>query len=303
MRYFIRCLLIMIIVWVTGADAVMANEKIKIIASFSILADIAENIGGDRVEIDSLVGPGQDAHSFDPSPTDVVHIENAMLIIINGLGFEGWLERMMTSSRTLPKIVVASDGIAPLHADDAASTNIQHPNALDPHAWQDAANARIYAKNIMRALVTVDAEHRDIYVANFERFDAELSKLDAHIRNEIATIPVQRRKLVTTHDAFGYFEKAYGLEIIAPLGVAPEAQPSAKDVARIIRQIRTDSIPAIFLETMIDSRLAEQISSESGAKLGGKLYSDALSAKNGPAGSYIAMMETNIRELKHALAQ
>jgi zinc/manganese transport system substrate-binding protein len=286
---------------VIGHGAMAAN-KIKLVASFSILADIADAIGGEQVEIESLVGPNEDAHAFDPNPAQVAHIANADLIIINGLGFEGWLERLMTSSSALPKIVVASDGIAPLHADEANTANLQHATNLDPHAWQDVANVRIYAKNIAHALAIVDPAHRAIYDANLARYDETLQKLDAEIRSAIATIPYARRKLVTTHDAFGYFEKAYGLEMIAPLGVAPEAQPSAKDIARIIRQIRTDAVPAIFLETMIDPRLAEQISSESGAKIGGNLYSDALSAKNGPAGSYIAMMETNIRELTRALA-
>lgn len=280
-----------------------AKEQIKIIASFSILADIAQEISGDLATVESLVGYDEDAHAFNPSPSDVAHITHADLIVINGLGFEGWLERLMTSSQNVPKIVVVSDGIAPLHADEEADHSHSHDaNALDPHAWQDVRNVRIYAKNIAQALGKIDPEHREIYDANFQRYDAALQRLDAQIRTTISSIPATRRKLVTTHDAFGYFEKAYGIEMIAPLGVAPDAQPSAKNMARIIRQVRDESIPAIFLETIVDPRLAEQISRESGAKIGGKLYSDALSEKNGPAGTYIAMMETNIRELTRALA-
>lgn len=283
-------------------SAAHAESRIKIVASFSILADIAQNIGGERVDVESLVGPDADAHAFDPSPADVSQISRANLIVINGLGFEGWIERLMTSSNSLPKIVVASDGIAPLHADDDAHGHSHDMNALDPHAWQDVSNVRNYAKNIAHALVTIDPDHGAIYDDNLARYDAALVKLDTDIRRAVSAIPAARQKLVTTHDAFGYFERAYGIEMVAPLGVATEAQPSAKDLARIIRQIRDDGIPAIFLETMIDPRLARRLSTESGAKIGGTLYSDALSAKNEAAGTYIAMMETNIRELTRALA-
>lgn len=283
-----------------------AAEKIKVVASFSILADITENIGGDRVSVARLVGEGEDAHAFNPSPSNVTDLVRADLIIINGLGFEGWLERLVTSTKNIPKIVVASDGISPLNANDEEhghSHNHGHDQGeLDPHAWQDVANARIYARNIALALVAIDPDHKTVYETNLARYDAELQKLDTTIRNAIAAIPAKNRKLVTTHDAFGYFEQAYGIEMIAALGVATDAQPSAKDIARIIRQIREEAVPAVFLETMIDPRLAQRLSAESGAKIGGTLYSDALSEKNGPAGTYIAMMETNIRELTRALA-
>lgn len=285
---------------------VNATEKIKVMASFSILADMAEQIGGDQVIVDRLVGAGEDAHAYNPSPIDVTNLMRADLIIINGLGFEGWLERLMTSTKDMPKIVVASAGILPLNADDDEIGH-KHVNGhdhgeLDPHAWQNVANARIYAKNIAAALIAKDPERKSNYEANLVRYDLELEKLDTEIRNSIAAIPSEKRKLVTTHDAFGYFEQAYGIEMIAAVGVAADAQPSAKDIARIIRQIRDEAVPAVFLETMIDPRLARRLSVESGAKIGGTLFSDALSEKNGPAGTYIAMMETNIRELTRALA-
>jgi zinc/manganese transport system substrate-binding protein len=285
---------------------VNAAEKIKIVTSFSILADMAEHIGGDNVTVESLVGAGEDAHAFNPSPTDVTDLVRADLIIINGLGFEGWLDRLMSSTQNMPKIVVASAGISPLNAEDEKQGhkhNHGHDHGeLDPHAWQNVANARIYAKNIASALIAKDPDRKSIYEANLARYDSDLEKLDKTIRNAIEAIPVGKRKLVTTHDAFGYFEEAYGIEMIAALGVANDAQPSAKDIARIIRQIRDEAVPAVFLETIIDPRLARRLSTESGAKIGGTLYSDALSEKNGPAGTYIAMMETNIRELTRALA-
>lgn len=291
---------------VFAAYPVHANTKIKVMTSFSILADMAEHIGGDHVLVESLVGAGEDAHAYNPSPIDVTNLMRADLIIINGLGFEGWLERLMTSTQSMPKIVVASAGILPLNADDEKTDN-KHNHGhdhgeLDPHAWQNVANARVYAKNIASALIAADPERKPLYEANLAKYDSELQKLDTEIRNAIGKIPIGKRKLVTTHDAFGYFEQAYGIEMISAVGVATDAQPSAKDIARIIRQIRDEAVPAVFLETMIDPRLAQQLSTESGAKIGGTLYSDALSEKNGPAGTYIAMMEANIRELTRALA-
>lgn len=284
----------------------VAVEKVKVVTSFSILADIIENVGGDRVIVESLVEANEDAHTFNPTPTDVTKLIGANLVVINGLGFEGWIERFMTSTEKLPKIIVASDGISPLNADgkkhDHDHNHGHDHGELDPHAWQDVGNVRIYATNIASALAAVDPDHKDVYEANLSKYNSQLQKLDATVRSVMEEIPPEKRKLVTTHDAFGYFEKAYGIEMIAALGVATEAQPSAKEIARIIRQIREDAIPAIFLETMIDPRLAQRLSTESGAKIGGTLYSDALSEKNGPAGTYIAMMETNIRELKRALA-
>lgn len=283
---------------------ISAKDRIKVVASFSILADIADNIGGDRVTVESLVGPGEDAHAFNPSPSHVADLVQSDVVIVNGLGFEGWLERLIKSSQNLSKFIVASDGISPLNADNDMQVHSHghDPGALDPHAWQNIANVRIYAKNIASALSAIDPAHKPFYDTNLARYDTELQNLDAMIRKSIAAIPQDRRKLVTTHDAFGYFEQAYGIEMIAPLGVATDAQPSAKDLGRIIRQIRDEAIPAIFLEASIDPRLAQRLASESGAKIGGTLYSDALSAKNGPAGTYITMMETNIKELTRALA-
>lgn len=284
----------------------IASEKIKIVTSFSILADIIQNIGGDRVSVESLVAAGEDAHAFNPTPTDVTKLARADLVVINGLGFEGWIERLITSTQKLPKIIVASDGIAPLNAEEDKH-NHDHSHGhdhgeLDPHAWQDVANVRTYAKNIATALASLDPNNKAVYDANLGQYDLKLLQLDTDIRTAVSEIPESRRKLVTTHDAFGYFEKAYGIEMIAALGVANEAQPSAKEIARIIRQIREEAVPAIFLESMIDPRLARRLSTESNVKIGGTLYSDALSEKNGPAGTYIAMMEANIRELKRALA-
>jgi zinc/manganese transport system substrate-binding protein len=281
---------------ILGTATSMAGEPVKIVASFSILGDMAKIIGGDHVRVETLVGPEQDAHVFEPSPLDAARVAQADLVILNGLGFEGWMERLVGSSGRKQPVVIASDGIVPRRMDNQARPS------LDPHAWQNVANARLYAANIAKALIAADPSDEEAFRSNLSDYDAALAVLDQEIRSVMSAIPQERRKIVTTHDAFGYFSEAYGLELLSPVGVSTEAEPSAKDIARIIRLVRTEHVPAIFLETISDPRLANQIATETGAKIGGTLYSDALSRENGPAGSYIAMMKTNIRELTKALS-
>ena len=275
---------------------VKAQENIQVVASFSILTDLIQQIGGDRVSVDTLVGPEQDAHVFDPAPKDAIRIARARLVIINGFGFEGWMERLVKVSASKPNLITATYGVNPHSQKDDHGHD-----GIDPHAWQDVSNVKIYAANIKDALIAIDPSSKSTFDLNFARYDAQLSSLDAFIRTSIATIPPERRKIVTTHDAFGYFERAYGVSMIAPQGASTESEASAKDVARIIRQVKMENVPAVFIENISDPRLAEQIAKESGAKIGGKLYSDALSNENGPAGTYITMMETNIRELTKAM--
>jgi len=272
-----------------------AAEPVPIVASFSILGDLVHQIGGDRVSVDTLVGPEEDAHVFDPAPRDAARLAAAKLVVINGLGFEGWIDRLIKASGGVPRLVIASVGVSSHRA------LIDRREMTDPHAWQDVSNVRIYARNIADALISIDPEGGNVYRANLTRFDADLAALDNEIHSAISAIPPERRKIVTTHDAFGYFALAYGVEMIAPQGVSTEAEASAKDVARIIRQVKSEKIPAVFLENISDPRLAARIAAESGARIGGKLYSDALSKENASAGTYIAMMKANIRELTKAL--
>ena len=272
-----------------------ASDPIPVVASFSIVGDIVRTIGGERIKVDTLVGPEEDAHVFDPAPKDAARITAAKLIIINGLGFEGWIDRLIKASGGSAKLVVASTGVVSHRAV------LDGQDRIDPHAWQDVGDIRIYAQNIAEALSMIDPDGADLYRNNLANFDEQLIALDIEIRLAIMAIPAERRKIVTTHDAFGYFAQAYGIEMIAPQGVSTEAEPSAKDVARIIRQVKSDHIPAVFLENISDPRLAQRIATESGAHMGGKLYSDALSKENEPAGTYIAMMKANIRELTKAL--
>jgi zinc/manganese transport system substrate-binding protein len=282
-----------------------ARDKVKVVASFSILGDFVRNVGGDRVEVVSLVGPEGDAHVYSPSPADGRRVAGAALMVVNGLGFDGWIDRLVQSAGSSAVPVKASEGVRPLaEPDDNGPDHAAHGHdGPDPHAWQDVANAKVYVANIRDALVAVDPAGRSVYEANAAAYLKRLDALDAEIRAAIGRIPAERRKVITSHDAFAYFERAYGLAFVAPQGVSTESEPSAADVARIIRQIRKDRIPAVFIETITDPRLMERIARETGAKLGDRVYSDALSPPDGPAGTYIDMMGHNIRAFSTALSR
>jgi zinc/manganese transport system substrate-binding protein len=282
-----------------GVAPVAAQEKLKVVATFSILADVVKNVGGDRVAVTALVGPNSDAHVYQPSPADAKTLSEAKVVFANGLGFEGWMERLIKASGTKAAMVVASKGVKPRNLDAADAHGHQH--ATDPHAWQAVGNIKLYATNVRDALAAADPAGKATYEANAAAYLAKLDALDAEIRAAVEKIPADRRRIITTHDAFGYFAAAYGVAFIAPQGVSTESEVSAKDVARIITQIRKQKIPAVFLENVTDDRLLKRIGAESGAKVGGTLYSDALTDEKGPAATYIDMMRHNIRQLAAAL--
>ena len=277
-----------------------AQTKIPVVATFTVLADFAREIGGDRVDVSTIVGPNGDAHVYDPAPADSRRLAAAAVVIENGLGLEGWIARLTRASGTKARIVIASARVTPRR--DGNSADQSGHSGVDPHAWQNVANAKLYAADIASALAEVDPAGRADYEARAKAYIEKLDALDREVRAAVEKIPANRRRIVTTHDAFGYFGQAYGLEFVAPAGVSTEAEISARDVARIIRQIREGKFPAVFLENVSDPRLMERIARESGAKVGGALYSDALSAPDGPAGTYIDMVRHNIRELTKALA-
>jgi zinc/manganese transport system substrate-binding protein len=273
-------------------------RKIKAVATFSIIGDLVRNVGADRVDVSTLVGSNADAHVYSPTPGDVKTIAAANIVFVNGLGLEGWMTRLVTASATKARAVVVTTGI-----DPRRMANEDHPGRIiiDPHAWQSVADAKVYVANIRDGLVAVDPAGTAVYEANAKAYLAKLDALEQEVRTAIAGVPAERRKIITTHDAFGYFGAAYGMRFIAPEGVSTETEPSAKDVAKIITQIRKQKIPAVFLENITDPRLMEQIARETGARLGGKLYSDALSEPSGPAATYIGLMQHNIREFTKAL--
>ena len=282
------------------AASARAQDRLKVIASFSILGDLVKNVGGDRVEVATLVGPNGNAHVYAPSPGDAKKVADAKLVFVNGLGFEGWLERLVKASGTKAPIVIATKGIKPLERTGDHDHDHDHGRA-DPHAWQSVANAKIYVANIRDALIVADPTGKDAYFANAAAYLAKLDALEREVREVIAKIPADRRRVITSHNAFGYFQNAYGVNFIAPQGVSTEAEASAKDVAAIIAQIKKQKAAAVFLENVTDPRLVEQIARETGAKVGGTLYSDALTDDKGDATTYIDLMRHNLRQLASAL--
>ena len=295
----------MLITLLSVSGAALAGDQVDVVASFSILGEITQRIGGDRVKVHTLVGPDADAHVYQPTPTDAKTLAKARLVIVNGFGFEGWIDRLIKSSGYRGKSVIASTGIQILKRTGMPEEHDHHDHAgdVDPHAWQDLSNAARYVDNIAQALIEVDLAGKPTYQENARKFQQEIEALDSEIRQSFRGIPDERRKVVTTHDAFGYFSRAYGISFIAPVGLNTDAEPSAADVGRIIKQIRRDRIPAVFMESVSDPRLLERIRKESGARIGGTLYSDALSKAGGPASTYLDMMRHNARTLVAALKE
>jgi zinc/manganese transport system substrate-binding protein len=303
-----RLLIASLLAMLTAGPA-FAADRLPVVASFSILGDMVSRVGGDRVSVTTLVGPDGDAHVYEPTPNDVKAVAGAKLLVVNGLGFEGWMNRLAEASGYAGPVTVASEGVKPRemaededhHDHDEADHAAHDHHGVDPHAWQDVANAVTYVKNIAAGLDAADPDGKATYDANAAAYVAELEALDAEARAAMAALPADRRKIITSHDAFGYFGAAYGLELLAPEGVSTESEATAADVAGIIRQIREDAIPAIFVENIKDRRLIDQIAAETHAVVGGELYTDALSAKDGPAPTYVDMIRHNIGTLTEAL--
>lgn len=282
-----------------------AQEKLAVTTSFSILADLVRQVGGEQVEVHSLVGINEDAHAFQPRPSDARRIGASALVVAHGLGFDDWLTRLARSSNFAGKVLVASAGVAgiAMHPAADAAQGHHHSEHVDPHAWQDVSNVRRYVANIRDALSALAPEHAAYFHHNAATYDAQLAQLDAELRRRFAELPPERRKVVSSHDAFAYFGKAYDVDFIAPVGVANSAEAGARAVASLILQLRRDRIPAVFIENVADPRLIERISSESGARIGGTLYSDALSGPEEPAASYVDMMRHNAATILDALTE
>lgn len=283
--------------------------ELKVVASFSIIADFAKNVGGDRIEITTLVGPDGDAHVYEPRPADAVAVSKAGVVLVNGLEFEGFLKRLIDTSGTKAPVVELTKGVEPLklseepaghahpeaeeeeghdhkaeeaghsqetaeaHDHDHGHEGHHHHGEFDPHAWQSIKNAEIYVKNIAGAFCEVDKAGCATYTANSDAYIAKLAALNEKVKTEIAAIPPEKRVIITSHDAFGYFEHAYGLNFLAPEGISTESEASAADVAKLVDQVKHDKASAIFVENITDKRLIDQIASETGLKVGGTLYS------------------------------
>ncbi|UOP04349.2 metal ABC transporter solute-binding protein, Zn/Mn family [Conchiformibius kuhniae] len=299
----IQSVFVLALLWAAGAFA----EPLPVVASFSILGDVAAQIGGERVRVTNLVGADADAHAYRLTARDIQTIGNAKLVLLNGLGLEkADIVRAVKQSKTA--YAEAAAGIKPIKAEAGGhhhhhgDGHDHHHGEFDPHVWHDPVLMRQYAANVAAALGKADPAGKAHYAARLQRYHAQLQQLDQFARQQFAAIPAAQRKVLTGHHSFGYLGKRYGVVFLAPQGVSTEAEPSARTVAAIIRQIKQQGLKAVFTENIKDGRMVARIAQETGVKIGGKLYSDALS-KDAGARSYADMFRHNVRTMAAAMKQ
>lgn len=313
-----------VILLLSAAYSSASAENLKVVSSFSIISDFAKNVGGDKIDLTTLVGPDGDAHVYEPKPSDAAAVAKADVVLVNGLNFEGFLPRLVEASATKAPIVELTKGVEPLKSgeeehDHASGEEHKHEGeehkhegevhaheghdhgAYDPHAFQSISNAKIYVKNIADAFCTADAANCDTYKTNAADYTKKLDATEADVKAAIASIPESKRLVITSHDAFGYFEHEYGLKFLAPEGISTDSEASAADIVALIEQIKEDKASAIFVENITNPRLIEQIASETKLNVGGTLFSDALSKPEDGAGTYVEMMQHNITTFKKAI--
>jgi zinc/manganese transport system substrate-binding protein len=289
----------------TGAQTPAASQPLPVVASTSVIGDLVHNVGGDAIQLTTLIGPGVDAHTFDPAPGDLVTLEGAAVVFENGLGLEPWLDQFWESTQPTGSRVIVTEGIEPLPAGaEAAASGEQEQGGFDPHVWHDVANAIVMVDNIRQALDAADPAHAATYDANAAAYTAELQDLDTWVREQVATLPPERRKLVTNHDTFAYFAKAYGFEILGTaLGsVSTEVgDPSAQKIVALVDEIDQAGVCAIFAENVSNPDLMDSIAAEAGVELGPPLYTDALGPADSPGGTYVGMMQSNVTAIVTSL--
>ena len=281
------------VAWIAYAED---SRRLNVVASTSILGDMVRNVGGDAVDLTVLIGPNTDAHNYEPTPAAARSLAKADLVVVNGLGLEGWRNRLIDAANFKGPVLEASSGVAPRELDEGGEV------VADPHAWQDLANGKIYVANIAHALAAADPAHAADYAARAAAYGAEMERTDAWVRSEFEKIPPAQRKIVSSHDAFGYLAGAYQVQFVAPQGISEDAEPSASDLRQLIQQIRDDRIKVLFVENALSPRVIEQIGRDTGAKIGGELYADALSLPGGPADTYLGMFRHNVPLLRDAMS-
>jgi zinc/manganese transport system substrate-binding protein len=279
-------------------------QPLKVVATFTILADMTRQIGGDLVDVQSIVGPDTDVHTFSPTPEDARRIASAGLVVVNGHGFEGWIERLVSAAGAKSRTITAGAGVKPLGGghSHAGHSHDHGKKTVDPHAWTSVPNARLYARNIGAGLAAALPAEASRLKAATEAYIARLDRLDADLRSMLAQVPESRRRAVTSHDAFGYFAREYKVTLLSPVGLSSGGEPSAADMAKLIRQIKSEKIQALFVENIGDRRVLERIAADTGARIGGRLYSDSLSPPGGPAETYEMLMRHNVRQLAAGFA-
>jgi zinc/manganese transport system substrate-binding protein len=275
---------------------VMANEPLPVVASFSILADMVKQVGGPHVAVTSLVGPNSDAHVFDPTPADAKRLAAAKLVVVNGLGFEGWLNRLVKSSGYKGSVLTASKGVKtiPMAISDHGHGHSHSHSSPDPHAWQSLLNARQYVENIRVALSAAMPAHSADFQSRATDYLKQIDALEKSTQARIGAVPMERRRVITSHDAFGYFARAYKVTFYPLQGLSTASEPSAADVVRIVNEIKKNKVTAIFAENISDPRVLERVAKDTGANIGGTLYADALSAPGTQADTYLKMFELNV---------
>ena len=291
-------MVVMVCTFIMSCSIAQAEKPIKIVTSFSILGDMVNTIGGDRVAVTTLVNANGDVHSYEPTPAAAKSVSGADLVVVNGLGFEGWMDRLIKASGYKGRIVVASMGVKPRTMKDGDKSG---QVITDPHAWQNIDNGKLYVDNIAQALISVDPTGATTYKNLAEAYTAKLTELSTWVKSEFSAIPEQKRRMITSHDAFGYFGGAYDIKILSPMGFSTESEASAGGIKDLIRQIKKEKITAVFIENVTDPRMIEQIARESKVTVGGELYSDALSKPDGPAPTYIDMFKNNVTKIVAAM--
>jgi zinc/manganese transport system substrate-binding protein len=313
----LRILLLAAMAVLPALHPAAAQEKLKVVATFSILGDLTQRVGGDAIDLTVLVGPDLDAHGFEPNAADQRAVAEADVLVANGLGFEAWLERLTEAADFKGRLVTATDGIAALpwkehhgeedgahegedHAEEDPDHDHDHED-FDPHAFQDALLVLTYIDNIAAGLSAVRPAHVAMFDKNADALKAEFTALDAELKASLGALPAGQRRVLTSHDAFGYFAHAYGIEFVGLQGVSTEGEPTAQDLKGVIEQIQAGKIRAVFLENMSDPRFVETLTQDTGIKVGGALYADALSGPDGPAPDLLSLFRHNQSELLKTL--
>ena len=288
-----------LLLFLCGIAPLHAKMPLRIVTSFSILKDLVQEVGGEHVAVASIVGPNEDAHVFEPTPETGKQLLRADMIVLNGLDFEPWAQRLIEASAVTGTVLVASFGVTPLHASLPSSAN----SVPDPHAWHDVSKVRQYVINIQAALVTKDPKNTTYYNKRAHNYLLQLDKLDTWIIQQFQNIPEEKRRIITAHDAFQYFARAYKVQVFAPQGVSTQSEPSAWDLSKLVDQIKKLKIHILFVENIANTKIMDQLSQETGAKIGGILYSDALSRPHEKASTYLKLMHHNVGLLASAMMQ
>lgn len=272
----------------------LIGQQLKIVASASMISDIANNVIGDLHDIEMIVPIGGDPHLHEPTPSNARQVASADLILINGLTFEGWITELIDNSGTEGRVITVTDGVNVLSSET-------YQNSADPHAWMDAANGIIYAENIKSAISKLDPDNATTYSSNFENYKAKLNALDQEILQSIKTIPSNQRVLITSHDAFQYYGRKYGIRLEAIMGISTEAEAQTADIIRVNKVIRENNVPALFIESTINPKLIQQLASDNDVSIGGSLFADSLGDKKTEASTYIDMLRYNTKTIVEAL--